>query len=96
MSANAPYPLGRSRPASKFARDALDDLPEPDGTALGNLRHVVAAFADSDPAAIVVQATSNVYPEGHPGVITTKPHGATFTGLTHADLRELLDQLDGH
>ena len=92
---STPYPLGRVKPGSKFARDALDDLPEPDGTALGNLRHVVAAFADSDPAAIVVQATSNVYPEGHPGAITTAG-GATFTGLTHADLRELLRQLDGH
>lgn len=91
MTTNAPYPLGR-RTSSRFVRDARDTLPELDGTALGNLRHVVAAFAESDPDTLVVQATGNVYPPG-PGVITATG-GATYTGLTHADLRELLRQLD--
>lgn len=77
---------------SKIAREARETLPQPDGTALGNLRHTVAAFVDSKPNKIVVQATGNVYPSG-PGVITT-PSGATYTGLTHGDLRELLSQLN--
>lgn len=56
---------------SKLAREAFNTLPAPDGTALGNLRHVVAAFVDSDPNALVVRATGNVYPENHPGTVTT-------------------------
>lgn len=86
---STPYPLGRR--TSQLTRDALDTLPEPDGTALGNLRHVVAAFADSDPNTLVVQATGNVYPQSHPGAITTDG-GAVYTGLTHGDLRELLNE----
>lgn len=67
-------------------------LPEPDGTPLGNLRHVVAAFAGSLPNALAIQATANIYGDGDPGVIT-RESGATFTGLTHGDLRELLVML---
>ena len=49
---------------SKLSVEARATLLAPDGTPLGNLRHVVAAFADSDPGKLVVQATSNVYPPG--------------------------------
>lgn len=46
----------------RAVRDATS--ASPDGTALGNLRHVVATFADSDADTLVVQATGNVYPFG--------------------------------
>lgn len=77
----------------RAVRDAMS--APPDGTALGNLRHVVSTFADSAADTVVVQATGNVYPFGSPGVRTRGEHGATFTGLTHGDLRELLRIIDG-
>jgi hypothetical protein len=78
---------------SKLSVEARATLPAPDGTPLGNLRHVVAAFADSDPREFVVRATANVWKCG-PGVYTTAS-GATWTGLTHGDLRALLAMIDG-
>ncbi len=42
---------------SQLAREALNTLPAPDGTALGALRHVVATYADSPAEDYVLRAT---------------------------------------
>lgn len=69
-------------------------VPAPDGTPLGNLRHVVAAFADEPADKMVIQASGNVYGANEPGVQIRGDHGATYTGLTHGDLRALLALID--
>lgn len=46
------------------------------------LRHVVKTFEASPGHEAVIQATGNVYP-GHP-----------WTGMTHGDLRRLLELID--
>jgi hypothetical protein len=48
--------------------DSLDNsgVPRPDGTALGNLRHVIDIY-DSPDDRVILTATSNVY---EPGVTT--------------------------
>lgn len=78
---------------SKFARDLRGQVTGPDGTAVGNLRHVVEMFADHDPTDFVLIATSRIYPPG-PGVYETAS-GVTRTGLLHNDLRELLKLVSG-
>jgi hypothetical protein len=70
-------------------------VPAPDGTAIGNLRHVLGAFADEPDDKMVIQASGNVYGANEPGVQVRGERGATFTGLTYGDLRELLRLLDG-
>lgn len=76
----------------RYAREIRTSLPEPDGTALANLRHTVAAFEDAPDDRMVVQATAGIYPVGTPGSVTRGR--IADTGLTHGDLRKLLMQLN--
>lgn len=76
----------------RLSRQVRESLPAPDGTPLGNLRHVVATFGDAPDGKLVIQATGGIYPVDHPGVVMRGT--VADTGLTHGDLRALLAQLD--
>jgi hypothetical protein len=79
---------------SKLAADAQNAFPAPDGTPLGNLRHVVATYADSDGDGLAIVATSGIYRSTEPGVLAYGTRGLGRTGLTWDDLRALLTQID--
>jgi hypothetical protein len=78
---------------NRWVAEQLTRMTPPDGTPLGNLRHVVSAFAESEPDSFAIVATANAYPSSDPGVVTASG-GATRTGLTYGDLRELLTLIE--
>lgn len=58
-----------------------EELPAPGATPVEHLRHVLAAHEYTKGDDMAVQATSGIYDEGN-------------TGLTYADLREILAMLE--
>lgn len=74
----------------RIARDTIAAHPYPSADPLDRLRHTVSVFADSPADATVIIATSGIYP---PEVSIDQRH--RHTGLTHGDLRALLEQLGG-
>lgn len=68
---------------TRAIQEFIDAHPRPGGGPVEHLRHVVAVFHDSPADDYVLTASSNIYGDG------------IKTGLTHGDLRALLQRLGG-
>lgn len=74
----------------RYARETINSHPYPSTDPLQRLRHTVSVFADSDADDVAVMATSGVYPAE-----ATLHRHENQTGLTHGDLRAILNLLGG-
>ena len=75
----------------EYNRNVIASHPYPTADPVDRLRHVVSLFADSGPGEVAVMATSGIYP----GDATVDGRNGGLTGLTHGDLRALLQLFGG-
>lgn len=77
----------------QWRRDARDTLSPPAADPVGQLRHVLSAYVDSDDSHVALRATAGIYNPRIDGVVES-PTGVAETFLTFGDLRALLVMVD--